>query len=65
MTRIGSICLRDKCLNEHLFPTLAAAKGIIESWRTDENNVPPHSSVGGLALAEFTNRPPRAYGYES
>ncbi len=49
--------LRDESLNEHLFPLLAAARRIIEPWRTDHNNVGPHSSLGGLAPAEFTNRP--------
>ena len=49
--------LRDECLNEHLFPSLAAARRIIEAWRTDYNTVRPHSSLGGLAPAEFTNRP--------
>ena len=27
--------LRDECLNEHLFPSLAAARRIIEAWRMD------------------------------
>ncbi len=49
--------LRDECLNKHLFPSLAAARRIIEAWRTDYNTVRPHSSLGGLAPAEFTNRP--------
>jgi putative transposase len=49
--------LRDECLNEHLFPSLAAARRIIEAWRTDYNTVRPHSSLGGLAPAEFTDRP--------
>jgi putative transposase len=49
--------LRDECLNEHLFPSLAAARGIIEAWRTDYNTVRPHSSLGEMAPAEFTNRP--------
>jgi putative transposase len=49
--------LRDECLNEHLFSTLASARRIIEAWRTDYNTVRPHSSLGGLAPAEFTNRP--------
>jgi putative transposase len=49
--------LRDECLNAHLFPSLATARRIIEAWRTDYNTVRPHSSLGGLALAEFTNRP--------
>ncbi len=49
--------LRDECLNEHMFPSLAAASRIIEAWRTDYNTVRPHSSLGGLAPAEFKNRP--------
>jgi putative transposase len=49
--------LRDECLNEHLFPSLAVARRIIEAWRTDYNTVRPHSSLGGMAPAEFTNRP--------
>lgn len=50
--------LRDECLNEHLFPSLAAAKRIIEAWRTDYNTVHPHSSLGGLSPTEFTSRSP-------
>ena len=49
--------LRDECLNELLFPALAAARRIIEAWRTDYNTVRPHSSLGGMAPADFTNRP--------
>ena len=49
--------LRDECLNAHLFPSLAAAKRIIEAWRTDYNTVRPHSSLRGMAPAEFTIRP--------
>lgn len=44
-------------LDEHLFPSLALARRIIEAWRTDYNTVRPHSSLGGLAPAAFTNRP--------
>lgn len=49
--------LRDECLNEHRFPSLAAARRIIEAWQTDYNTVRPHGSLGGVAPAEFTNRP--------
>ena len=49
--------LRDECLNEHLFHSLAAARRIIEAWRTGYNNVRPHRSLGGMAPAEFTNCP--------
>jgi putative transposase len=53
--------LRDECLNEHLFPSLAAARRIIEAWRTDYNTVRPHSSLGGMAPAEFTSRPSQGH----
>ena len=43
----GRFC--DECLNEHLFPSLAAARRIIKAWRTDYNTVRPHSSLGGMA----------------
>jgi len=49
--------LRDECLNEHLFPSLAAARRIIEACRTDYSTARPHSSLAGLASTEFTNCP--------
>jgi len=49
--------LRDECLNEHVFALLAAARRIIEDWREDYNHVRPHSSLGGMAPAEYANRP--------
>jgi putative transposase len=39
------------------FSRMAAARRIIEAWRTDYNTARPHSSLGGMAPAEFTNRP--------
>jgi putative transposase len=48
--------LRDECPKEHLFPSLAAARRIIEAWRTDCNTVRPRSSLGGMKPAKFTNR---------
>ena len=48
--------LRDECLNEHLFPSPAAARRIIEARPTDCDTVRPHSSLGALAPAESTNR---------
>jgi putative transposase len=49
--------LRDECLKAHLFPSLVAVRRIIEAWRMDYNTVRPHSSLGGMAPAEFTNCP--------
>src|SRR6266567_3626536 len=45
--------LRDECLNEHVFASLAQARRIIEAWRIDYNTVRPHSSLGYLSPQEF------------
>jgi len=54
--------LRDECLNEHVFLTLAEARQIIELWRQDFNRNRPHSSLNYLAPEEFAarNRQPRS-----
>ena len=48
--------LRDECLNEHVFLTLAEARQIIEMWRQDFNRNRPHSSLNYLAPEEFAAR---------
>jgi putative transposase len=48
--------LRDECLNEHLFASLAEAREIIEAWRHDYNWCRPHSSLGALTPREFADR---------
>jgi putative transposase len=45
--------LRDECLNEHVFFSLAEARQIIESWRYDFNHLRPHGSLGALTPNEF------------
>jgi putative transposase len=45
--------LRDECLNEHVFLTLAEARETIEAWRFDYNHCRPHSSLGALTPTEF------------
>jgi putative transposase len=45
--------LRDECLNEHWFLTLAHAREIIEEWRIDYNQRRPHSALGNLTPLEF------------
>jgi putative transposase len=45
--------LRDECLNEHVFLTLAEARRTIEAWRLDYNHCRPHSSLGALTPTEF------------
>lgn len=46
--------LRDECLNEHWFLTLAHARDIIEEWRIDYNQRRPHSALGNLTPLEFS-----------
>ena len=52
--------LRDECLNEHWFLSLADARRTIEDWRIDYNQNRPHSSLGNLTpeeyLADYTKR---------
>ena len=45
--------LRDECLNEHAFQSLAEAREIITNWRHDYNFIRPHSSLGALTPSEF------------
>ena len=45
--------LRDECLNEHWFLSLAQARQIIEAWRVDYNGVRPHSALGNVSPTEF------------
>ena len=45
--------LRDECLNEHVFLTLAEARETIEAWRVRLQPLRPHSSLGALTPTEF------------
>ena len=45
--------LRDECLNEHWFLSLADARQIVEAWRMDCNRSRPHSSLGNLTPEEY------------
>jgi putative transposase len=44
---------RDECLNEHWFETLPQARHAIAVWRTDYNEVRPHSSCRRMPPAKF------------
>ena len=37
--------LRQECLNEHWFMSLAEAQGEIEAWRRHYNEAKPHSAL--------------------
>jgi len=45
--------LRDECLNENIFGSLAYARNLIEAWRKDYNNVRPHSSLNYQTPAAY------------
>jgi len=47
--------LRDECLNEHWFTTLADARATIERWRQDYNAVRPHSSLDDRTPTAFAD----------
>jgi len=45
--------LRDECLTETLFTSLAHARFVLDAWRHDYNHVRPHSKLGGKTPAEI------------
>lgn len=45
--------LRDECLNDVWFTSLKQARVEIESWRTDYNEIRPHSALGNKTPLEF------------
>lgn len=56
--------LRDECLNEHLFASLAHARSVLAAWRHDYDYVRPHSSIGGQTPAQAAHlAPPVAHGH--
>lgn len=50
---------RDECLDENWFESLEQARQAVATWRTDYNEVRPHSSCGRMPPAQFAalNRP--------
>jgi transposase InsO family protein len=48
--------LRDECLNREVFGSLAEAKVVVESWRSEYNQQRPHSSLGYQTPEEFAAR---------
>lgn len=47
--------LRDECLNETLFTSLAHARAVLAEWRHDYNTIRPHSGIGNVPPAAYTN----------
>lgn len=48
--------LRDECLNEHWFTSLAHARTEIERWRREYNEERPKKSLGGLPPAVYAKQ---------
>ena len=52
--------LRDECLNETLFSSLAQVHTVLAAWKNDYNTVRPHSGLGNLPPTIFANLSARA-----
>lgn len=48
--------LRDECLNEHWFMSLAHARAVIETWRREYNEERPKGALGGLTPTQFAKK---------
>lgn len=48
--------LRDECLNETLFSSLAEARETLEAWQEDYNRYRPHSALGNMTPREFAEK---------
>ena len=48
--------LRDECLNQHYFSSLAEARTRIEQWRQEYHTERPHRGLGQLTPAEYAAR---------
>ena len=48
--------LRDECLNEHLFTSLAHARTIIEAWRREYNEERLKAGLAGLTPAAYAKQ---------
>ena len=47
--------LRDECLNQHWFRSVAEARNIIKAWRVEYNQERPHSSLGNKTPLEYAS----------
>jgi len=48
--------LRDECLNQEIFNSVAQAGIVLENWREEYNNYRPHSALGGLSPLAYMRR---------
>jgi putative transposase len=54
--------LRDKCLSDQLFTSLAHARSILAAWKHDYNIVRPHSKLCGRTPGEIAGQQGRGHG---
>jgi len=48
--------LRDECLNEHWFTSLAHAQAVIALWVREYNEERPKAGLGGLTPAAYAKQ---------
>ena len=48
--------LRDECLNEHWFISIAHARLVIETWRREYNEQRPKRALGGLTPSQYAQQ---------
>ena len=48
--------IRDELMNAHTFANIFVARRLAEQWRSDYNEVRPHSALGYLTPREFAER---------
>ena len=48
--------LRDECLNEHWFTSLAHARVITERWRREYNEERPKKILGGMTPSQYAKQ---------
>ena len=48
--------LRDECLNEHWFTSVAHARALIETWRCEYNDERPKKALGGLTPTAYAQQ---------
>jgi putative transposase len=53
--------LRDKCLNETHFTSMAQVRAVLPAWRQDYNTIRPHSKLSGRIPAEIAGQ--RGWGH--
>jgi putative transposase len=53
--------LRDECLNETLFTSLAHVRFVLDAWRHEKNHCRQHSKLGGRTPAEIAGE--RVWGH--